>query len=60
MISVVYVMAHTGGEATPGDDMQGSKVRWATLDEARALLLPAQCDFLDRLQALLAAHNADR
>jgi predicted NUDIX family NTP pyrophosphohydrolase len=36
------------------------RVRWATLDEARALLLPAQCEFLDRLQALIAAHNAER
>ena len=31
MISVVYVMAHEGGDAMPGDDMRGSEVRWATL-----------------------------
>jgi 8-oxo-dGTP pyrophosphatase MutT (NUDIX family) len=32
MISVVYLMAHQGGAAVPGDDMLGSRVRWATLD----------------------------
>jgi 8-oxo-dGTP pyrophosphatase MutT (NUDIX family) len=31
MISVVYLMAHEGGVAVPGDDMRGSRVRWATL-----------------------------
>ena len=31
MISVVYVMAHEGGAPVPGDDMLGSRVRWATL-----------------------------
>jgi len=31
MISVVYLMAHEGGTAIPGDDMRGSRVRWATL-----------------------------
>jgi ADP-ribose pyrophosphatase YjhB (NUDIX family) len=31
MISVVYLMAHEGGAAVPGDDMHGSRVRWATL-----------------------------
>jgi 8-oxo-dGTP pyrophosphatase MutT (NUDIX family) len=32
MISVVYVMAYEGGEVQPGDDMAGSRFRWATLD----------------------------
>lgn len=32
MISVVYLMAHEGGAVVPGDDMLGSRVRWATLD----------------------------
>lgn len=32
MISVVYLMAHEGGAATPGDDMRGSRIRWVTLD----------------------------
>jgi GrpB-like predicted nucleotidyltransferase (UPF0157 family) len=31
MISVVYLMAHEGGVVVPGDDMRGSRVRWATL-----------------------------
>jgi ADP-ribose pyrophosphatase YjhB (NUDIX family) len=31
MISVVYLMAHEGGVPEPGDDMRGSRVRWAAL-----------------------------
>jgi GrpB-like predicted nucleotidyltransferase (UPF0157 family)/8-oxo-dGTP pyrophosphatase MutT (NUDIX family) len=31
MISVVCLMAHEGGTAVAGDDMRGSRVRWATL-----------------------------
>jgi 8-oxo-dGTP pyrophosphatase MutT (NUDIX family) len=31
MISVVYLMGYEGGEVRPGDDMQESRVRWATL-----------------------------
>jgi hypothetical protein len=31
MISIVYLMAHDGGAAVPGDDMRGGRVRWATL-----------------------------
>jgi 8-oxo-dGTP diphosphatase len=30
MVSVVYLMAHEGGSAMPGDDMFGSQLRWAT------------------------------
>jgi 8-oxo-dGTP pyrophosphatase MutT (NUDIX family) len=30
MISIVYLMAHEGGAAVPGDDMRGSRARWAT------------------------------
>lgn len=43
MISVVYLMAHEGGAAVPGDDMRGSRARWATLEviESQGLrLLP--------------------
>jgi 8-oxo-dGTP pyrophosphatase MutT (NUDIX family) len=40
MISVVYVMAHEGGEAIPGDDMEGSEVRWAKLDAIACERLP--------------------
>lgn len=43
MISVVYLMAHEGGTAIPGDDMRGSRVRWATvsaIEEDKLCLLP--------------------
>jgi 8-oxo-dGTP pyrophosphatase MutT (NUDIX family) len=33
MISVVYLMAHEDGTVEPGDDMRGSRVRWATLSD---------------------------
>ena len=32
MISVLYLMAHEGGTVLPGDDMHGSRIRWAPLD----------------------------
>jgi 8-oxo-dGTP pyrophosphatase MutT (NUDIX family) len=43
MISVVYLMAHEGGATVTGDDMRGSRVRWATLgaiNSDRLRLLP--------------------
>jgi 8-oxo-dGTP diphosphatase len=33
MISVVYLAAYEGGTPQPGDDMRGSRVRWASLGE---------------------------
>ncbi len=33
MLSICYLFAHEGGEVIPGDDMAGSRVRWASLDE---------------------------
>jgi len=33
MISVTFLMGHEAGEAVPGDDMRGSRVRWATIHE---------------------------
>ena len=36
VISVTYLMAYVDGVARPGDDMRGSRVRWATLDEIEA------------------------
>ncbi|PWU20814.1 MAG: hypothetical protein C5B48_12035 [Candidatus Rokuibacteriota bacterium] len=52
MISVVYLMAHEGGEAVPGDDMRGSRVRWATLSaiesEGLRLLSPLDHAWLRR------------
>jgi 8-oxo-dGTP pyrophosphatase MutT (NUDIX family) len=43
MISVVYLMAHESGTVIPGDDMRGSRVRWATvsaIEEDKLRLLP--------------------
>lgn len=39
MISVAYAAVHLGGEVVPGDDMAGSEVRWASLDEVRGIAL---------------------
>ena len=36
MISTFWVASYLGGDVEPGDDMAGSEVRWATLDEVRA------------------------
>jgi 8-oxo-dGTP pyrophosphatase MutT (NUDIX family) len=46
MISVVYLMAHEGGAAVPGDDMRGSATRWATVGaiESDGLRLLAPLD----------------
>jgi 8-oxo-dGTP pyrophosphatase MutT (NUDIX family) len=33
VISVTFLMAHEAGQAVPGDDMHGSHVRWATVQE---------------------------
>jgi len=33
VISVTYLMAHEGGDPVPGDDMRGSRVRWASADD---------------------------
>jgi len=55
MISVVYLMAYEGGAVTPGDDMEGSIVRWAGVDDIAAeglrLLAPLDQAWL-RLRAL--------
>lgn len=33
MISITYLMAYEDGAPRPGDDMHGSRVKWATIDE---------------------------
>ena len=38
MLSIAFVASFLGGEVTPGDDMLGSEVRWATLDEIQDLV----------------------
>lgn len=55
MISTFFVASFLGGEVEPGDDMAGSEVRWATLDEVRALaatpgeaLVPAELWLFER------------
>jgi 8-oxo-dGTP pyrophosphatase MutT (NUDIX family) len=37
MISTFFVASYEGGAVVPGDDMAGSTVQWATLDEVRSL-----------------------
>jgi 8-oxo-dGTP pyrophosphatase MutT (NUDIX family) len=37
LLSIAYVASYLGGDVVPGDDMLGSEVRWATLDEVRDL-----------------------
>jgi GrpB-like predicted nucleotidyltransferase (UPF0157 family)/8-oxo-dGTP pyrophosphatase MutT (NUDIX family) len=46
MISVVYLMAYVCGAVVPGDDMRGSRVRWATFSaiESDGLRLLAPLD----------------
>ena len=39
MHSVTFLMAHVAGEALPGDDMEESRVRWATTHEIDSELL---------------------
>ena len=36
MLSLAFVASYLGGEVVPGDDMAGSSVWWASLDELRA------------------------
>ena len=45
MISSFFVAEYLGGDVEPGDDMAGSEVRWATLDEVR--------EFFDAGQAMV-------
>jgi 8-oxo-dGTP pyrophosphatase MutT (NUDIX family) len=37
MISTCWVSAYLDGEVQPGDDMAGSEVRWASIDEIEAM-----------------------
>ena len=36
VISVTYLMAYEGGVPVPGDDMRGSRVRWARVEEVES------------------------
>ena len=50
MLSLAFVASYVGGEVVPGDDMAGSEVRWATLDEVRVLpaLIPEEVWLFER------------
>ena len=37
MLSLAFVASYLGGEVVPGDDMAGSDVRWASLEEIAAM-----------------------
>ena len=37
LLTTAYVATYLGGEVAPGDDMAGSEVRWASLEEIREL-----------------------
>jgi len=36
VISVTYLMAYEGGDPVPGDDMRGSHLRWASVEEVES------------------------
>jgi len=68
MLCTAFVASHLGGEIVPGDDMAGSEVQWATLDEVEALaksgahLIPGELWLFERaLQCfdLWAGNNID-
>lgn len=40
MLSLAFVASYLGGEVVPGDDMAGSSVWWASLDDLRAMSPP--------------------
>ena len=54
MLSVGYVARYLGGDVVPGDDMAGSSVRWASLDEVRSLpaLIPEDVWLFERALSL--------
>lgn len=60
LLSVAFVATYRSGDVVPGDDMSGSAVRWATIEEIRELaadpdtgLIPEQAWLFERaLQCL--------
>ena len=52
MNTVCFLLAYEGGKVVPGDDMAGSEVRWADLDEiasgAIEILIPSFYPWLPR------------
>jgi 8-oxo-dGTP pyrophosphatase MutT (NUDIX family) len=41
LLSVAFVASYLGGDVVPGDDMAGSAVRWATIEEIQELAADA-------------------
>ena len=54
MLSLAFVASYLGGDVVPGDDMAGSDVRWASLDEVRSLpaLIPEDVWLFERAHSL--------
>ena len=57
MLSLAFVASYLGGEVVPGDDMAGSTVRWASLEEIREIrevggLIPEDVWIFERARAL--------
>jgi ADP-ribose pyrophosphatase YjhB (NUDIX family) len=50
MLSLAFVASYEGGPVVPGDDMAGSEVWWASLDEIRDLpsLIPEDVWIFER------------
>jgi 8-oxo-dGTP pyrophosphatase MutT (NUDIX family) len=52
MLGICFLLAHEGGEASPGDDLTGSEVRWVTVDALESgeveLLIPGGYPWLPR------------
>ena len=53
LISTSFVAAYLGGDVDPGDEMAGSVVRWATLEDVQELqrsgsLIPEHSSVLER------------
>ncbi|MBN2305849.1 MAG: NUDIX hydrolase [Anaerolineae bacterium] len=64
MLSICYLFAYEGGEVIPGDDMAGSAVRWASVDEiasgAVEVLVPRYVPWLFERAIELYRMLADR
>ena len=42
MLSLAFVASYQGGTVVPGDDMAGSAVRWASIDEIRSMAVAGE------------------
>lgn len=67
MLSLAFAARYLGGEVVPGDDMAGSAVRWAGIDEIRVLaadeetgLIPEEAWLFERALALIDLDDGAR